>query len=308
MDRTRVSDLQFGMRDQADRGEHVMLPDGKPWLRKTGLPVVGDVPWGSHFCIFYETKKDLRDILVPFFKAGLEGNEFCLSYIGSHEFLTVKDAKDAFRKELPDFEWQLKNGDIDIVTRKKWFGANGVLDLSKATGRLQRKLDRALARGFNGLRFHGSSAWLRSRLHEGAFCEYEEKLNSMLTGQPMIVACTFPLMLTGSEQILDAAQTHQFAVTVRHGVWERVQTTDILPVRNGTISAVQELEKLTFRQREILQLIAEEQNTKQIAALLAISVKTVEAHRVQLMRRLKIDNIAGLVRFAIRTGLVSPEA
>jgi DNA-binding CsgD family transcriptional regulator len=41
--------------------------------------------------------------------------------------------------------------------------------------------------------------------------------------------------------------------------------------------------------------------------LLRISVKTVEAHRLQLMRRLKIDNIPGLVRFAIRTGLVSPE-
>ena len=307
MYRSCVSELDLGTRDQADRGERVMLSDGKQWLRKTGLPVVGEMPWGSHFCIFYETKKDLRDILVPFFKAGLEANEFCLAYIGSHEFLTVKDAKDAFRKELPDFERQLKNGKIEIVTRKKWFGTNGVLDLSKATDRLQRKLDRALARGFEGLRFHGSSAWLRSRLDEEGFCQYEEKLNSMLTGQPMIVACTFPLMLTGSEKILDAARTHQFAVTVRHGVWERVETANILSGRKGTISAVNELEKLTFRQREVLQLIAEEQNTKEIAALLGISVKTVEAHRIQLMRRVKIDNVAGLVRFAIRTGLVSPE-
>jgi len=56
-----------------------------------------------------------------------------------------------------------------------------------------------------------------------------------------------------------------------------------------------------------LQRIAEGETTKKIAALLGISVKTVEAHRLQLMRRLKIDNIPGLVRFAIRTGLVSPE-
>jgi DNA-binding CsgD family transcriptional regulator len=56
-----------------------------------------------------------------------------------------------------------------------------------------------------------------------------------------------------------------------------------------------------------LQLVAKGQNTKQIAGLLGISVKTVEAHRLQLMRRLKIHNIPGLVRFAIRTGLVSPE-
>ena len=38
-------------------------------LRKTGISVVGDVPWGTHFCYFYETKQDLLDTLVPYFKA-----------------------------------------------------------------------------------------------------------------------------------------------------------------------------------------------------------------------------------------------
>jgi MEDS: MEthanogen/methylotroph, DcmR Sensory domain len=47
-------------------------------LRDTGLEAVGEVPWGTHFCIFYETKKDLLEIVVPFFKAGLQANEFCL--------------------------------------------------------------------------------------------------------------------------------------------------------------------------------------------------------------------------------------
>lgn len=67
------------------------------------------------------------------------------------------------------------------------------------------------------------------------------------------------------------------------------------------------LEGLTARQREILQLIAEGKNTKEIAARLDISVKTVEAHRLQLMARLGIHDVPGLVRYAIRTGLVSPE-
>ena len=47
-------------------------------LRKTGIDILGDVPWGTHFCQFYQTKEDLIDILVPYFKAGLENNEFCL--------------------------------------------------------------------------------------------------------------------------------------------------------------------------------------------------------------------------------------
>lgn len=67
------------------------------------------------------------------------------------------------------------------------------------------------------------------------------------------------------------------------------------------------LESLTPRQREILQLIAKGQNTKQIALSLNISVKTVETHRAQLMDRLQIHDIAGLVRYAIRNGLIPLE-
>lgn len=65
------------------------------------------------------------------------------------------------------------------------------------------------------------------------------------------------------------------------------------------------IERLTPRQREILQLIAERHTTKDIAAILNISVKTVETHRAQLMQRLDIHDVPGLVRFAIRAGLAS---
>lgn len=65
------------------------------------------------------------------------------------------------------------------------------------------------------------------------------------------------------------------------------------------------LDKLTLRQREILQLIAEGHTTQDIAHVLNLSVKTVETHRAQLMERLDIHDIAGLVRFAIRSGIVS---
>jgi DNA-binding NarL/FixJ family response regulator len=68
------------------------------------------------------------------------------------------------------------------------------------------------------------------------------------------------------------------------------------------------LEQLTERQREILQLIAEGQTTKAIALILKVSPKTVEYHRAQLMDRLKIHDIPGLVRFALRTGLISHES
>lgn len=66
-------------------------------------------------------------------------------------------------------------------------------------------------------------------------------------------------------------------------------------------------ETLTRRQREILQLVAEGHSTKEIAKTLDIGIKTVETHRAEIMERLDIHDIAGLVRYAIRTGLISPE-
>ena len=68
------------------------------------------------------------------------------------------------------------------------------------------------------------------------------------------------------------------------------------------------LEQLTPRQREILQLIAEGRTTKQIAARLDVSIKTIETHRTQLMERLGIHDVAGLVRYAIRHGLVRTDS
>lgn len=72
-------------------------------------------------------------------------------------------------------------------------------------------------------------------------------------------------------------------------------------------SAGAELDKLTARQREILQLIAEGHGTRDIAGRLSLSVKTVESHRSQIMDRLDIHDVPGLVRFAIRQGLVSAD-
>lgn len=68
-----------------------------------------------------------------------------------------------------------------------------------------------------------------------------------------------------------------------------------------------ELDQLTPRQREILQMIAEGKSTKAIAADLEVSVKTAETHRAAIMGRLGIRDIAGLVLFAVRHGLVDPE-
>jgi RNA polymerase sigma factor (sigma-70 family) len=83
-------------------------------------------------------------------------------------------------------------------------------------------------------------------------------------------------------------------------VWKHVAEY----IRHPNRAADTMLEQLTPRQRQVLQLIAEGHSTQEIAQLLGVSVKTVETHRIRLMERLNIHEVAGLARYAIQEGLV----
>jgi len=72
-------------------------------------------------------------------------------------------------------------------------------------------------------------------------------------------------------------------------------------------SSTVDLHALSAREREVLRLLAEGRRTQEIAGLLGLGVKSVETYRSRLMEKLGIDNVAGLVRFAIRAGVIAPE-
>jgi DNA-binding NarL/FixJ family response regulator len=82
----------------------------------------------------------------------------------------------------------------------------------------------------------------------------------------------------------------------------------LAPVIEAALSVRQRLETLTARQLEVLRLVAEGNKTREIARRLKLSVKTIETHRGEVMKRLGIHDLVGLVRYAIRLGLVPPES
>ncbi len=109
------------------------------------------------------------------------------------------------------------------------------------------------------------------------------------------------------------AVTAELAAALRAVGNGQIYLSAALPdrVKKDCLSRIQEgsaeLPSLTSRQREVLQLIAEGKQTKEIAFLLNVSPKTIEFHRVELMKRLHISDLAGLIRHAIRAGLVALE-
>src|SRR5712672_1276844 len=88
-------------------------------MRKSGVEVVGDMPWGTHFCLFYETKADLLETLVSYCKAGLQSQEFCLWVVA--EPLTGEDARHALKRVVPDLDQYLADQSIEIVAARDWY-------------------------------------------------------------------------------------------------------------------------------------------------------------------------------------------
>jgi hypothetical protein len=79
----------------------------------TGLPTLGELPWGSHVCQFFSNGSDLRDTLVPYFKAGLQNNERCLMV--AMDPFTADDARSALRAAVGDFDRRERRGTTATV-------------------------------------------------------------------------------------------------------------------------------------------------------------------------------------------------
>src|SRR5205809_6270700 len=101
-------------------------------MRKTGIDVVGDIPWGTHFCLFYETKDDILDTLVSYCKAGLESEEFCLWVVS--EPVTVDEAKHALKQAVPELDRYLAAHSIEIASAPEWYLQAGACDLNRLIG------------------------------------------------------------------------------------------------------------------------------------------------------------------------------
>src|SRR6266404_846586 len=252
-------------------------------MRKTGVEVVGDMPWGTHFCLFYETRADLLETLVSYCKAGLENQEFCLWVVA--EPITKDDARLGLERAVPDLARYLADQSIEIVAARDWYLQEGTFDLNKVINGWNEKLAHAAARGYAGVRVTGDTAWLEKKDWKD-FCEYEESLNHAVAGQRLAVLCTYPIAGCGASEILDVVRTHQFAVTKRRGSWDVIETAGHKQAKAEIKRLNEELEQRVLeRTRQIT--VVNKELTKEILhrqrvekALLCSETYLAEAQRV----------------------------
>ena len=185
-------------------------------IRKTGIDILGDAPWGTHFCQFYQTKEDLVETLVPYFRAGLENNEFC-TWITS-EPLGVDDAKRSLKREVKNLDYYFEKGQIEILDYSQWYTKSGKFESDKVLHGWVEKEEQAIKKGFDGLRFTGNTFWLEKKDWRN-FSEYEETINNRIGQHKTIAICTYSLDKCGTSDIIDVINNHKFALIMKEGKW-----------------------------------------------------------------------------------------
>ena len=177
--------------------------------RETGIDVVGKVDWGSHFCAFYHNKDELRSILVPYVKAGIEGNEACV-WVTSGT-ITSDEAYKVLSAKVPDLKDRVKSGQVEIIRAQDWYTKNGKFNSKEVLAGWHEKAMVAKERGFEGLRATGDTSWL-SKEDWDKFVEYESAIGGETHGQTILVLCTYSLDLWEAYQMIDVVSTHEFAL------------------------------------------------------------------------------------------------
>jgi len=225
-------------------------------LRNTGIEPVGEMPWGTHFCHFYETRDDLLETLLPFFKAGLEAGEFCAWVVS--EPLTEEGVWQALDRAVPRLDRYVSDRSIEVLQARDVYLAGGEIDLHRIIGNWGAKLERALSRGYEGIRVSGNTAWLEQKQWR-EFMEYETELNRGIGDQPMLVLCTYPLTTCGATEFLDVTATHQFAVAKRRGRWEVVETPQLTQAKAEIARLNRDLEQRVLERTTELEAVIGDQ-------------------------------------------------
>jgi PAS domain S-box-containing protein len=197
------------------------MPAAGSERRKSGIPIVGDLAWGTHFCLFYETRADLLDILVPYFRAGLLANELCIWVVAPP--LSAQAARRALRKAVPDFNALDNAGRMLIVASDRW-----PVDEAASEAMIVAKVDESLYGGFEGLRF-ASNAFPEGTggtptAHYGA--EAISRYNA-------IAAFGYPRNRFDASELIEMVKNHRFALIRNGDRWELLESTEAHLVKDA---------------------------------------------------------------------------
>jgi len=189
----------------------------------TSAPDVENIAWGTHICQFYRTADDLTEILLPYFKAGLEGGQLCM-WITSAP-LIQSQAEEALAKAVPDLDRYLDTGQLEILPHDLWYLKEGVFEPQTVIDGWLEKLSKARAGGLAGTRAAGNMSWL-DRAGWQEFMEYERAVDGTISGHELAAICSYSLDTCKPDDLFEVAKIHQLALLKSGEDWHLVENAE----------------------------------------------------------------------------------
>ncbi|MGB9929799.1 MAG: MEDS domain-containing protein [Methanosarcina sp.] len=174
-------------------------------IRESGINIVGDINWGTHFCQLYYTKEELMEVLIPYFRAGLENNEFCV-------LITLNSVaiEKALRGAISDLDVYLQKGQLEIIPYNDWYLKEGFFEPRAVLNNWAEKLDMVSKEDYEGLRF--SEDIFSFGEYRDDFVVYEKEMDRITRNHPIIALCTYSLKGYSATEIIGIIASHQFAL------------------------------------------------------------------------------------------------
>jgi len=180
-----------------------------------GIGIFDEVRWGTHLCQLYESNQDLIEVLVPYFRKGLERNAFCL-WLSSVPL--GQQVMEALRQEIPHFEQYQRKGQFRAIPYAEWYLRDGQFNVSAAVEHASAAMNEAKALGFEGLWGAGDLGWLDKRDWQ-TLLTYEEAACNLVSDAQVVAMCAYPLRALGIPEALDLSRIHRSVVMRREGKW-----------------------------------------------------------------------------------------
>lgn len=182
-------------------------------LRKTGLPAVGPMPWGSHCCLFYRSRDDLCEAVAGFLRAGLESGERCL-WLTEH----LEEGRAALQTLTGDVARYERAGQIELLKGSEWYATLGSATEEGLFDAWMEAERRALDEGFKGLRAAGEAPRDEPETR-GRLSRYESAVGARFHDHRILALCAYALDECLVDDLVDVATYHHTVVVRDRGTW-----------------------------------------------------------------------------------------
>ena len=179
------------------------------YITASGIPDIGKIPWGSHFCQMYSTRGDLAQSVIPYFMAGLINNERCI-WVTSEPY-NVEEAAADFKQIVPGLDTMIKEGRLRICDYNEWYGKN--------TEHWLEEEQCSLREGYEGLRISANTSFV-TPLAWDAFMQYERDVHKCLNGRRVVALCSYSITKIEPTNAFEMVRAHQFSIRRNNGFWE----------------------------------------------------------------------------------------